>query len=295
VTATTILEHFEELIALQDQHHQQSPKWYATIGAKTPDALADMVKANIAETLEDPGLQALRDILSNLLKEISGRAFHSATEMAGELMQKEDALSLLFTARKNILAKLERKGGAIATAQYIRAGVFDILGWLALLAVNTAWLSENRDKLYPEAFPGSIELPVKTDSGIEIIHAALNKRCPRFDIAKGTLYGSNRIPTVDHHHFLESGICTADTVSEIKRAIYIYLNKSWGKDKIPDRFAEDENAELDEQLDWYNKQNEGRYLVVQRSQSDCLLNEEVYKVLKSDLPALQVIFHNAYK
>ena len=103
------------------------------------------------------------------------------------------------------------------------------------------------------------------------------------------------MPPVDHHKFLESGISTVDTVKEIKRSIYIYLNNYWGNERIPDHFTRDEDEELNAQLEWFNGANEGRYLVVQRSESDCPLNDDVYKVLKSDLPALQVIFHNTGK
>jgi hypothetical protein len=70
------------------------------------------------------------------------------------------------------------------------------------------------------------------------------------------------------------------------------LSKYWGKEKIPDYFTRDEDEDLNEQLEWFNKTKEGRYLVVQRSQDHCPLNDDVYKVLKSNLPALQVIFHN---
>jgi hypothetical protein len=297
IWADTILKHFEDLEQLQEEHHQQDPRWYEAIGAKTPGALLDLVQNNIAEKLEDDRLQILKDCLGNVFKEKRGMIVRSAIEIASKLVEieKEDTLLLLFLAQKNTVAELERKRAGGATRQYIRERVFDILGWLVLLAVNGPWLAENRNELYPEQFPGSIELPVKTDSGIEIIHAALNKRCARFDCAKGTTYGAFRIPTVDHNHFLESGISTADAVIEIKRAIYTYLNKFWGKEKIPDLFTKDEDVKLNTQLDLYKFGNEGRYLVVERSEKDCPLNDDVYKKLKFDLPALQVIFHNTGK
>jgi hypothetical protein len=103
------------------------------------------------------------------------------------------------------------------------------------------------------------------------------------------------MPTVDHHQFLESGFAATDAVNEIKRSIYIYLNKYWGKEKIPDHFTRDNDEELNAQLEWFNEEDEGRYLVVQRAEIDYPMNEEVYKVLKSDLPDLQVIFHNTGK
>jgi hypothetical protein len=297
VKAETILKHLDKLETLQKQHHENDTRWYDEIGVETPGELADVVRDNIAEKLDDPNLQGLKDCLCNVFKKKRDIKVQSAAQIASQLVDtgKEDRLSLLFLAQKDTVAELERKRVGDATRQYIRSGVFDILGWMVLLAVNAAWLSENQNELNPEQFPGSIELPVKTDGGIEIIHAALNKRCARFDLAKGTLYGAYRMPTVDHHQFLESGISTAETVNEIKRSIYIYLSKYWGKEKIPDHFTQDDDEDLNAQLKWFNDTDEGHYLVVQRSEEDCPLNDDVYKMLKSNLPALQVIFHNTGK
>ena len=293
----TILKHFTNLDQHQAQYHQQDLRWYAVIGVKTPDDLTDLVQNNIAEKLEDDGLKMLKDCLGNVIKKKRKVSVYSAVEVASQLVDvdKKDPLLLLSLAQKETFAELDRKRAGDATRQYIRTGVFDILGWLVLWAVNAAWLAENPHELYTERFPDSIDLPVKKDSGVEIIHAALNKRRARFGLTKGTLYGQYRMPTVDHHQFLESGFAATDAVNEIKRSIYIYLNKYWGKEKIPDHFTRDNDEELNAQLEWFNEEDEGRYLVVQRAEIDYPMNEEVYKVLKSDLPDLQVIFHNTGK
>jgi hypothetical protein len=293
----TILKHLKELKQLQDHHHQQDSRWYEAMGAKTPGVLLKLVLKKIVERLEDPGMQTLKNSLGKVIKAKRGVIVPSAAMIALQLVEikKKDTLLLLLSAYKKTVTQLEKKRVGAAAVKYTHSGVLDILGWVVLLAVNTTWLSKNRNEIYPEAFTGSIDLPVKTESGIEIIHASLHKRRAYFNLTKGTPYGAYRIPTVDHHLLLETGISTTDTVNAIKRSIHIYLNKYWGKEKVPDRFGTDENEDLNAQLESFNFTDEGRYLVVQGQKEACPINNEVYQVLTSDLPALQVVFKNCAK
>jgi hypothetical protein len=293
VSAKTIFDHLDELAELQDLYHRRDIRWYAAIGVKTPGDLSDLVKNEIAEVLAAPTLNLLSDHLRGMLREKKAVSAIDANEMTSWLVKSNtaDTLPLLYMAQKKAAAELEKRGARDETVRAIQNGVHQILGWLVLLTVNVAWLRNNRGRVFPEDYPGAIDLPVKTDFGIEVIHAAMNERCARFGRVKGTLFGANRMPGMDHH-FLESGILTVDVVNEVKRSICLYLNTDWGEERVPDRFGPDENEELNARLRFFNQVNESRYLVISRSDSECFLNDDVYRSLKDDLPDLQVVFHS---
>ncbi|BBO92732.1 S1 family peptidase [Desulfosarcina ovata] len=293
VTAATLLSVFDDLEALQEEYHQKHPTWYTKIGVSIPGDLKDQVEAKIAETLDGPGLTELVNGFQKEFLEKEGVDAKRPAAISAALVKLKttDALMLVSLAKESAIKALEKNNAGEGALSYVRRGVEDILGWLVLLAVNSAWLETNRERLHLEEYPGAIELPVKRDTGIEIIHAALNRRQARFNLQNATLFGSHRMPAPDDH-FLEGGIAAVNKVNEIKRSIFGYMNLYWGEKDIPDHFTRDDDEALNAQLKWFHGHRQGKYLVIRRSDTSCPIDRDVYTALLNDLPDLQVIFHN---
>lgn len=294
VTTKTIYRELPELIDRQDLYHRQGSKWYALAGIKVPGRpLSRLVQTEIEKILSKSRLDLLQKHISNTLKEEHHIQVQSPKEIASKLIGMELDLTLLLMVRRDVTHQLREEGRVDKEIEYVRSAALDIMGWLVLLAVNTAWMAQNRYKLYPQEFPGAMAMPVETDVGIEIIHAVIEQRCARFNSIEGKLFGAQRIPAIDHE-FLEEGFDMEDIVRDIKAAIFKHINRKRGlKDRMPDKFTPEVDKRFNAKLRVYNKIDKNVYLVVKRSGSRSPLNDRVYQRLKSDLPDLLVIFQES--
>lgn len=293
IPSDTILANFAELKALQDRYHRQGSRWSAIAGIRLPGDLPERVQKEIEKILSKPRLDLLQKKISNTLKAEHHVSAQSPAETASKLIGMEDSLTLLLRVRIATTDQWHEEGKPDREIASMRSAILDIMGWLVLLAVNTAWIAQNQDKLYPDEFPGAMAMPVETDTGIEIIHAALQERCARFNSNEGKLLGAERMPAIEHE-FLEEGFAMEDIVHDIKKAIYQHINRKRGvKERVPDCFTSKEDKYFNAKLKGYNALNKNVYLVVKRSGNRSPLNDRVYKKLKTDLPDLQVIFHES--
>ena len=109
----------------------------------------------------------------------------------------------------------------------------------------------------------------------------------------GRLAGAARVQAMDNE-FLEEGFDPKDIVRSIKKEIYTHINrKRCIREQVPDEFTPDVDKRFNTKLKIYNKRDKNIYLVVNRSKKSCPIDDGIYKQLKSDLPDLQVIFHES--
>jgi hypothetical protein len=295
IPSATILAHFGELKDLQDQYHRQGSEWHAVVGIRVPGDLLSRVQTEIDKILSKPRLNVLRKCVSNTLKAEHHEIAESPAEIAAKLIDMETELVLiwLLVVRKDVAHQLQEEGKADQEIDYVRSAVLDIVGWRVLLSVNKVWMAQNLNKLYPAEFPDAIAMPVQTDTGIEIVHAAIKERCARFNSIEGKLMGVERMPAVEHE-FLEEGFDIEDIVRDIKTAIFKHINRKRGvKEQVPDNFTPEVDKHFNAKLRVFNTRDKNVYFVVKQSGKGSPINDQVYQRLKSDLSYLQVIFQES--
>ncbi|MGD9210638.1 MAG: hypothetical protein PVI90_07670 [Desulfobacteraceae bacterium] len=268
-----------------------------TRSTEIPADLTNLVIEKITKELSKPRPEMLQKCLSTALKEKYQISARSPSEIASKLVKveiKEILMTLLLT-RRDVVNKMREDGKSDREIGQVRKSILNIVGWLVLSAVNIAWLAKNRKDLYPQEFPGAIVLPVKTNSGIEIIHAAIEKRSAQFYRSEGKLFGAARIPAMDHD-FMEEGFESEDIIHAIKTIIYMHINRKRGiREQVPKNFTEDVDKKFNDKLQTFYELNKNVYLVVKRRSKGCPVNNDIYMRLKSDLPDLRVVFHESKK
>ena len=163
--------------------------------------------------------------------------------------------------------------------------VVNILGWMVMLSVDKHWVERNKDNFKVGDQSLRIDIPVKTDAGVEIIVSAFRESAARldYDHKEKRVRGKGCLNSL----FPERGWKNKDRVLVIKQEIYRSINK---KDP-PEMFGVDEDLYLNEILETCTMEKEDHYLSIRTEEIDNPLNDRnVYDRLHEDLPALDVFY-----
>jgi hypothetical protein len=191
----------------------------------------------------------------------------------------ESSVRTLHAAVKKWLERLgDQDRGAIPD---IKDKITDVLGQLVLLAVSEEWLQKNAEQWEHLLKTQYIEIPLRTEAGVEVFVARLHKHQAHIRQKDGSrIDGANRIIVGD----LELGIVDDDRLIELKKLIWSAI---FNDPKPPDPF--DRNAEicLNSTLEFRNQDGEHYYITVPASR-DCSVGGDATNLahLSRDLPYL---------
>ena len=169
----------------------------------------------------------------------------------------ESSVRILHAAVKKCLERLgDQNRGAIPD---IKDKITDVLGQLILLAVSEEWLQKNADQWERLRKSQYIEIPLKTDAGVEVVVARLHKHQAHIRQKDGSrIDGANRIVVGD----LELGITQDDRLIELKKLIWSAI---FNDPKPPDPFDRYAEIHLNSTLEFRNQDGEHYYITVPAS------------------------------
>lgn len=166
----------------------------------------------------------------------------------------ESSIRTLHFAVKKCLERLgDQDRGAIPD---IKDKITDVLGQLILLAVSEEWLQKNAEQWEHLLKTQYIEIPLKTEAGVEVVVARLHKHQAHIRQKDGSrIDGANRIIVGD----LELGIADDDRLIELKKLIWSTV---FNDPKPPDPFDRDAEINLNSTLEFRNQDGEHYYITV---------------------------------
>ena len=169
----------------------------------------------------------------------------------------ESSVRTLHAAVKKCLERLgDQDSGAIPD---IRDKITEVLGQLILLAVSEDWLQKNAEQWEYLLKTQYIEIPLKTEAGVEVVVARLHKHQAHIRQKDGSrIDGANRIIVGD----LELGIADDDRLIELKKLIWSAI---FHDPKPPDPFDRDAEINLNSTLEFRNQDGEHYYITVPAS------------------------------
>ena len=233
-----------------------------------PEAFRRRVREEVGKRLIPQSLRPLREELGDLDRLIP---------LTGEFSIKE-AVGLLHKSSRTCLEKLVDEGKE--TEPVVKA-CKSVLGWLVLLAVSGDWMTRKGARVCDLLEARSVEVPVATECGVEILNARLREQSAflELDADRERVYGQHQI------NLLESGI-GEDALQDVKAQVW----KAVRKDEPPRRFSRQEDWELNSTLEAEaDLERIYRYVLLDAKTAAPLVGiRELYQ-LKDSLPHLSIL------
>lgn len=252
----------------------------------TDSQILNKVWKEIAAVLKEARLKPFKEALIHQLQQnenisfITGGKPEEALTGAGVL----EAIYILERAVDYSFKTIQKTRGERELVKVIWEGAVEILGWLVLLSVNYQWVEEQK-KQGSNNKGIKLEIPVKTEAGIEIIFSGYLGTQAKLgvDETKTMIHGKNRIPI----SMPESGEWKdINIVNDIKRNLWKILFK-----KDPPAFIDPDQTEtLNTRIQLQNRQNQNIYISIPREdKGNPLRTQETYKQLQREMPDLHAI------
>ena len=262
-----ILAHLKLFTGEDDEFPIQIP---VEIKIQDAEKIRNKVAKKIAAILDSKKLEPLKKIIikQNDIDNIP-KLF-----VEGDLLK---VITDLDIAVHNTFDELEEESNADIQKKKIWDGAVNIIGWLVLLSVDY----NKKEYLFNSIEKMKLEVPVETESGLEIFFSACIEDQARLDVDKPgkASYGKERIKCSDFQGWEEE-----DHVSDIKKLIW----KTIFDEKPPSEFDISKNEHLDETLAARGQKGEHNYLLID-GPSVKAFTKEVYERLNNDLPNLNMI------
>lgn len=192
----------------------------------------------------------------------------------------EKSIRTLHTAVKECLERLsDQDKGAIPE---IKDKVTNVLGWLVLLMISEDWLQKNAGQWERLLKTQCIEIPLKTETGIEVVIARLHKHQARYIRRQDSIRvdGANRIALDE----LELGFAQEDQLIDLKKLIWSAI---FNEPKPPHPFDRDAEINLNSTLEFRNQDGEHYYITVPANRYRSVGGDTAFLTrLSRDLPYL---------
>lgn len=249
------------------------------------------VKENIKKLLNDAGLKLLRESLIEQLKVNHDFKHSNGVDLEQTIIDLGilESVYILKLAVHGCMKKLKSEGANHDRLMDIWNGGVDILGWLLLLSVNYQCVNSEFSYQNDENFGMKLEIPVLSETGIEIVFSSLLEERPvRLEIneSKTRLYGNSRIccPNV------ETGWDSNDHLQTIKKNIWRAINKSAKYEDTPRLIDAYETEKLNERLAIRNRDSDPVYFTISGVDTSCDFDrKEILSMLSREFSALHII------
>jgi len=260
------------------------------------DDIRALVSGNIRKLLGNERMKRFSEILREHLQEKKIVFLSTETEGLVEGVMQIGVVEAILALKQTVrdfsreVAHEDKKHGLILSTWQ---DAVSVVGWLVLLCVDEAWLEKEKTGTV------TLEIPVKSEAGVEIVVARLNRDKAKLSVEESELsvevVGQNRI-NCNPWTYIEQGPDAGEWVSFIKKALWLKIFKK----EVPKEtaFTTGMNEQLNARLKMKSLLKEPHYLTLKKSAGKPgfkhqLTDPLVLTPLMKDLPDLKLMVLDA--